>query len=628
MHAHAPAYDRDWFVARFRQLLTGWHQVLRESSDSGIVWETPDGVRTDNFVNASGKQVDGITRMMPALAAWAALEANPQTLTLDDGQTIEPRKLLHDIFTRAFDPEHPHYWLPAPAHFQQQRQVESSIVAWSLWLSRHWLVPRLEARHVEQIQDWLASTTEYDAHSGNWALFVATSEAVRYALREHGFRGDLERIRKALLPLEFNRLPDGWTWDKFGHGIDYYNFWVYGSHDVYLHCMLGDEAPDDVAAALAHFAQRERDLPYLIDATGQNQLFGRSLPYRWGWLTSSVAAQYAGLSKLAPGLVRHMLGRNLHRWLETGSLNDRGTLRERLFPLGSDGGRSSYINCGHPYWGMQAMLCLALPEDHPFWRDPLEPLPIDRGDFLEARRGPGLVFQGIGQTGEVRLYNLRNHSRAADTIYGKYVYATGFACNSVSTRHLTLGDNQLLAVLPDGSTVAASDCTRVDTADPRAVEVVLHFGDERLIAQVLTRIEIDGQTYRTHQRFDVRRAPEGAKWVEGGFALGLGSDAEFERGGDAQHAWARRGDGQRTIETRGLAGWSEVTLDASAAAARAVGIALPEVEPAGDYDAPNIMFGRAAHALLSMPIEIGRTHAAAEHSATLAGESLAQRPGG
>lgn len=612
MSASLPPFDRDWFVAQFRRLLTGWHQALTQTSDSGVVWETPDGVRTESFLSIGGKQCDGVTRMMPALAAWSALPDSPQTITLDDGQPCEPRQLLHNIFTHAFDPEHPYYWdepLYGRSH-GQQRQVESSIVAWSLWLSRDWLLPMLEAKHIQQIQRWLEATTRLDVHNGNWALFVAVNEAARYALRAHGFAGELDRIRKVLLPLEFNRLPDGWTWDRLGRGIDYYNYWVYGSHDIYLHAMLGEEAPQDVNVALQAFAQRERDLPYLIDAAGRNVLFGRSLPYRWGWLTGAVAAQYTGLSQLAPGLVRHMLGRNLQHWLESGSLNERGVLRERLYPNGSDGGRSGYINGGHTYWGMQAMLCLAMPEQHPFWREPLEPLPIEQGDFLEARRGPGLVFQGLARTGEVRMWNLRNHAMADNALYGKYVYATEFPANSLSLSHLSLGDTQLLALLPDGTTVAAREVSRVDTSDPHALELAMEFIGGDLTAAVLTRIEIDGETYRTFHRIDVAAASEGTRWIEGGFALGLDGATQPQIGCDGLHAWARNADKMHAIHTRSLEGWTGLTIDDSLAVARAVGMALPE-----DAATPHIVHGRAVHALLSMPAQVGRARTAAEHSA-------------
>ncbi len=257
--ARSPAstYDRDWFVQQFRHLLTGWHQVLAPRATAAWSGKRRMAWRTENFISASGKQIDGVTRMMPALAAWAALDENPRTLTLDDGQTLEPRQLLRDIFTQAFDPTHQDAWPTLAEGRRGQAQVESSIVAWSLWLSRDWLLPQLEARHIQQIQRWLAAAASYDVHTNNWVLFVGVNEAARYALRDHGFAGDLEQVRKALLPLDTLRLPGGWMWDRLGQGIDYYNFWVYGSHDLYLAAMLGDETPSMVRRSLADFAHAQ-----------------------------------------------------------------------------------------------------------------------------------------------------------------------------------------------------------------------------------------------------------------------------------------------------------------------------------------------------------------------------------
>src|SRR5690606_27673365 len=129
-------------------------------------------------------------------------------------------------------------------------------------------------------------------------------------------------------------------------------------------------------------------------------------------------------------------------------------------------------------------------------------------------------------------------------------------------------------------------------------------------------IEIDGETYRTFQRIDVREVPAGARWIEGGFALGLGdldthAQPELDRNPDTLTALAATD--QRLIRTRSLEGWGDLVLGESTEVARKVGLILPSIEPATDYAAPNIVHGRAVHALLTAPIQLGRTHLAAEH---------------
>src|ERR1051325_8701093 len=103
-------YDRAFIVDRFRDILTGWHRCLRETSQSCAVWETPHGIHTRNFLSASGKQVDGVTRMLPALAAWVCQRDNPPEITLGDGTVVRPLQILRDALVHGTDPRHADFW--------------------------------------------------------------------------------------------------------------------------------------------------------------------------------------------------------------------------------------------------------------------------------------------------------------------------------------------------------------------------------------------------------------------------------------------------------------------------------------------------------------------------------------
>ncbi len=604
-------YDRTWFVSCFRRLLSGWHRVLIETSSSCAVWEPREGIRLENFVSAGGKQCDGVTRMMPALAAWCVQPENPVSIELEDGTAVEPRQILRDAFVHGTDPEHPDYWGEPPSDRGNQRQVESSIVAWSLWLSRGWLIPELNSTEIANIQNWLAACTRYAAFANNWSLFVAVNHAARIALSDSGFAGEIDAVRRQLLVSDAVVMPDGWLWDTLGHGIDYYNFWVYGSHHCYLKAILPEYENPVLERSLERFAERERMLPYMIDACGQNILFGRSLSYRWGWLTGSVAAQFLDRSSLAPGLVRTMLGRNLERWLEIGSLNEQGVLRERLTAAGSDGGRDRYINCGHPYWGMQAFLCMALPSEHPFWSAPPERLPVEVDDFMVACQGPGLVAHGSRATGEVRLFNLRNLDNHRNALYSKLVYSTAFPVNAAGSGHRPLGDNQLWLRLPDGSRIGAAQVIALDVGNPGVLEVVVRYQSDAIDAVVRTAIEPDGPACRVRHRIDVYRAPEGAVWQEGGFALGLPDDEtpEITRSNDRVRAVSHATN--RCIETVREEGWEQLEIEPADA------IEPPAPAQPADLDtvAPNIIHGRSVTALLCAPARSGRALLAARHTA-------------
>jgi hypothetical protein len=608
-------YDRKWMIDQFRLILTGWHQALRETSDSCAVWETKHGIHTQNFVSVSGKQCDGVTRMLPALAAWVCQPENPETITLNDGTTVRPFELLRNGLVNGTDPNHPDFWQFAPTTHSNQRQVESSIVAWSIWLARERLLPTLTKQQIANLQNWLASCTVSTDLFNNWTLFFATNHAARIALAKYGFEGDIDAVRKNLIVGEEADAGDGWLYDIRWSGIDYYNFWVNGSHHLYIRAMLPQYKNPVLDRVLERTQQRLNDVPYLIDLLGNNVLFGRSLAYRFGWLNGLMVAVFNGMSPVSPGIAREMVGRNLARWLEMGALSEEGAFRERLSPHGSDGGRDRYINCGHPYWCMQSFLCLALPASHAFWSESAERLPVESRDFLVARQGPGLVFQGIQKTGEVRLFNVRNLNHNGHTLYEKFVYASAFPCDAgiakgagedVERDRRTCWDNQLGLRLADGSHVGPTEVPFVDVGDGRRMEVVLRFKVAAdFSALVRTVIEIDADAYTTRHLVKVTGpVPTGAQWVEGGFALPV--NAALEHSTDGLRGTAASGD--KAIETERLEGWDrlhDVTQ-------------WRDVCSQVDFSQPyNIVEKQAEHFLLTAPVIEGQTVLKARHRGTI-----------
>lgn len=606
-------YDRAWYHETFLKIFRGWYRILEYTSDSFGVWQPPNGIALQNFVSKSGLQCDGVPRMMPALAAWSACEDNPATIPLEDGRKVDPREILFKALVHGTDPDHRDFWLYVPR--KNQRQVESSIVAWSLWLSRDWLMPRLSPKQVANVQKWLASCTADSDHFNNWSLFTATNHAARYTLREHGFEGSLEEIRRDLIPGDELYLGDGWMFDNKYSNIDYYNFWVFGSHNCYLRAMLPDYENPMLERSLRKLSRRLRDLPYLIDANGLHIQFGRSLPYRWGWLSGLIAAHYIGIPAIDPGLSRAMLARNLQAWLDLGSMDEGGGLRERLTPHGSAGGSSSYINCGHPYWGMQAFLCLALPDRDPFWSAPAKPLAVEESDFQEPRQGPGFVFQGFQETGEVRLFSLRNLYRApaGNALYDKFVYSSRFPCNSATTAHLTVWDNQFAIRLPDGTPLTPEEVLEADTNDGRTVHTIRRFSLEapdRLEAIVRTRLTIDGSGYTSEHLVEVETCQlEDASWIEGGFPLSFDRPEDLQAGGDGETEWARLASGARRVSSQNLAGWEKLSPAKE----------WKRLKPACEDEA-NILRRHSVHCLLTAPIRAGKTRFLSRHEAKVATE--------
>jgi hypothetical protein len=507
--------DRYWLP-----ILDGFLGNAARTSDSFAVCDFPDGTILKNSIGKSGKTYDSVTRMMPALAAWVASgRARPEL--------IETLRLM---FRHAFDPRHPDYWLPADAHRDNQRQVESSVVAWSVWVLRDKLLPLLTARERANIHAWLASCTQVPVRRNNWAWFTAVNQAARLSLAAKWpeFSGDAAWMVEDLKSLDSLAAPgDGWFSDSRVEPIyDYYNFWVFASHFLYWNRIAGQEHPE----WSAKFARRLKlfldKTPYFFGANGSHVLYGRSLIYRWGVLTPLVLAYEQGLWPHSPGLLRAILRRNLDFHWSIGAYDEaRGKLRETYSASGSRAICDSYIDNGHPYWGMQAFACYLIPARDPLWTAPEEPLPVERSDFRVRFEALKMMLTGSKSSGQVRwlqALTYRGGSEYRDK-YTKFSYSSHFPFNLLKEKDGVAGDAALYFRDPLTGVVAARAGIKRGELIENGVEIEWWTVLEKQRIDVVSRVEVMGDVEkRTH----TVTAPREVEAFEGSYALGLDPDEQ------------------------------------------------------------------------------------------------------
>lgn len=410
-----------------------------QSAGTRIRPPVPTRMRT-----ASGQPFDGITRMLPAIAAWTACPENPDTNLFSDGSEFCPKEFLVSAISQGTDPKHPDFWLYCPSDRLDQRQIEASCVALSLWLAKDWIFEKLTPAQIADLARWIDSSTVFDRHYNNFKMFVALTEAAKVSLAQFGFHGDVPRVIRLLKEIDTFAAGDGWLWDFPRQGIDYYNFWVNGAYHCYIHAMLGDVIGE---AILSGLDQRLDDLFRLFDSKGRSVLIGRSLPYRWGMLIAPAARLLLPEPPFPPSDLCRLLLKNIAAWLDLGVLKPSGLLSERLTLDGSESGRECYINAGHPYWCMQAFLPLAWGTDHDFWSEPSEK-PASVPPEIVTRSQVGLIIQKLPGGREVRLYQTPNLSHvpvfhAIEALYSKLLYSTAYGANVGGARFDDLLDNEL-----------------------------------------------------------------------------------------------------------------------------------------------------------------------------------------
>jgi hypothetical protein len=422
----------------------------------------------------------------------------------------------------AFDPENRDYWLPAAESKGDQRQVESSIVAWSIWLLREQLLPTLTSGERKRINEWLASCTTHPVRNNNWAWFTAVNQAVRLDLASKypEFAGDERWMLDDLKVLDgMARGDDGWYTDSLNEPMfDYYNSWVFASHFLYWNKIAGRRYPE----WSKRFGDRVRKYletaPLFFGANGSHVLYGRSLIYRFGVLTPLVLAYEQKLWPHSPGLLRGLVERNMQFFWSHGAFDSqRGKLRETMSPEGTRDIKESYIDGGHPYWGMQAFAAFLVPPKDPFWTKSAAKLPVEQADFVRPIRSAGLLLTGKKSSGEVRLYNalssrLDVHYRDK---YNKVVYSTDYPMCIVQSKAICPWDNAL--VLRETATGTTAGRGRVELSKVRVdgIELTYTIQLNSVTAKVLTRITIGPHSEVRQHTLAITGSDTGYEVVEG-----------------------------------------------------------------------------------------------------------------
>ena len=509
----------------FRRILEGYLRAAARTAPSLAVCEFRDATVTNNFRAKSALSVTAVTRMMPAVAAWIVSGREPQTVD------IGTRKMaLLDAFAQtcrnAFDPASADYWLPAPPNKSDQRQVESSIVAWSIWLVRDKLLPKLSSLERKQINDWLASCTQAPVRKNNWAWFTAVNQAARISLSSQypEFRGDAAWMIDDLRALDaMARGNEGWYSDSTTEPMfDYYNSWVFASHFLYWNQIAGSLYPDWSKRFGDRLRKYLMTAPQFFGANGSHVLYGRSLIYRFAVLTPLVLSYTQKLWPHSPGLLRALVQKNMQFFWSNGAYDEsRGKLRETMSPAGTPDIRESYIDGGHPYWGMQAFASFLIPSRDPYWSASPDKLPVERADFATPIASAGLLLTGTKASGEVRLYNAlssRSDIHYRDK-YNKFVYSTAHPMCIVQSEKVCPWDSALVLRETATGTTVGRGAIESSQVSARGVELTYTLALNAATARVHTRIIVNGSSETRQHSIEMSGPATGYEFVEGSPAM-------------------------------------------------------------------------------------------------------------
>ena len=319
------------------------------------------------------------------------------------------------------DPASPERWVRLTEH--AQAKVEAASIALVLDLTRPWIWDRLTPSAQERVVEYLAPVVGDPTYPQiNWVWFRIV---VQTFLRSVGGPSSIDEITQDLATHDTFLRADGWLSDGQERAFDHYAGWALHLYPTLWARMSGAadlaaERRERDVAALDRFLQ---DAVALVGGDGSPLIQGRSLIYRFAAAAPFWVGAIAGVPSLMPGQLRYAAGRVVAHFAERGVPDERG-----LLTLGWHGSwprvAQAYSGPGSPYWASKGLLGLALPEDHPVWTSPAEPLPVETDDFVRAVRAPGWLISGTRADGIVRVNNHgTDHAVEGSTVSDSPLYA-------------------------------------------------------------------------------------------------------------------------------------------------------------------------------------------------------------
>jgi len=384
-------------------------------------------------------ELEGFSRSLFMAGPWLNT-AESGTLTFD-GETIDVLEFCRRGILAGTNPKHPEYWGRISNY--AQHLVECAALSWGLFLSQRKIWDRFSPREKRQVADYLFQCTKARYWPNNWLLFNVVTNAV---LKRLGMPYSQSQIDKNLRSCDTMYRGNGWYCDSnTANRYDYYNSWGFHFYHLLWVIIDGDSQPDLAEVHQQRLRAFVRRFRYFFSGDGSTPCWGRSMIYRFGYLSPIALGQYLRCLDIPAGEAKTMCNATMKFYCDHPILTDRnhlsmGWLRPCEFVL------ERYSCGGSPLWATQSFALLLLPPEDPFWMTPEEPLPIHRGDFSVPLKEPGLVLVGTRDTGHVQIvsqkpyhddpeYNAKYTNFAYSSIFSyeaRAIYGSFHCDNSLS----------------------------------------------------------------------------------------------------------------------------------------------------------------------------------------------------
>jgi hypothetical protein len=320
-------------------------------------------------------------------------------------------------------------------------------------------------------------------------------------------------------------------------------------------------------------------------------------------LTPLVLAYEQKLWPHPPGLLRAIVRRNLEfHWSIGGFDRERGKLRETYSAAGNRDICDSYIDNGHPYWGMQAFAFFLVPPADPFWTAPEEKLPVERADFRVPFESLRMFLAGTRESGQVRWVQSLNHHLGADyrDKYTKLSYSSHFPFNILPLKDRAAWDGTLILRDPKTGECAARAGVESGHLTAKGVETRWWTTLAGKRINVVTALDLEGDVETRRHVIELPAGME-VEAVEGSYALGLAAGEAPERGAAGNRMWLRSAQSRLAVVSWRDGGWERAEVAESFDESRRTGV--------------NVIYPHMAVNTLRATLRAGRNELVSRHYA-------------
>lgn len=319
------------------------------------------------------------------------------------------------------DPEHPEYWGEIGPF--DQRMVEMAAIGLGLMFLPDRFYRGFDERAQHNLFNWLNQINQYDMPTNNWRFFRVL---VNVGFDLNGLPVCREKLDEDFKLIEEHYEADGWYYDYMDQR-EYYTPWAYHYYGLVYSIAMRDKDPkrsERYRERARLFAPR---FAMWFAEDGEALPYGRSLGYRFAQCSFFCAMAFAGVTTQGIGYseMKHLVLSNLRKWFSRPILTGDGLLSIGYgYPnlLMGEG----YNAPGSPYWANKAFLCLAMPENHPFWASE-EKAPV-LPDMLREEHCRMLITRSANGR-HVQAFTAGNHATQHshdEAKYEKFVYSTYF----------------------------------------------------------------------------------------------------------------------------------------------------------------------------------------------------------